>query len=52
MRDELEKERSERLADKEREFQLQLEKKRSDRARAEHQYLLELEEKKRTVRHI
>ena len=30
----------------------QLEKERSDRARAEHQYLLELEEKKRTVRHI
>ena len=46
MRDEREKERSERQADKEREFQLQLEKERSDRARAEHQYLLELEEKK------
>ena len=37
--------RSEGQADKEREFQLQLEKERSDRARAEHQYLLELEEK-------
>ena len=49
MRDEREKERSERQADKRREFQLQLEKERSDRARAEHQYLLELEENKTNV---
>lgn len=46
MRDEREKDRSERQAKEEREFKLQMEKEYSDRAREERQHQLEMEARK------